>query len=143
MYSKQPLLRPVTSIVGTRGGRADGRGLVLVLPGDRAGKQPLPSLVATVVGTRGGGADGRGPFACPLWGSSRRVGQAQGPHVRSTAPLVPTTIIKRGDGNEHRTSSAAWEIRVTGTPGTWWHGRGLESAGYAIATPCGYQAAAC
>src|SRR5437660_448782 len=72
-----------------------------------------------------------------------RDGQAQGPHVRSTAPLVPTTIIKRGDGNEHRTSSAAWEIRVTGTPGTWWHGGGLESAGYAIATPCGYQAAAC
>src|SRR5207248_6997530 len=65
------------------------------------------------------------------------------PPVRSTAPLVPTTIIKRGDGNEHRTSSAAWEIRVTGTPGTWWHGGGLESAGYAIATPCGYQAAAC
>src|SRR5947209_9065198 len=122
-----------------------GGGLVLVLPGDRAGKQPLPSLVATVVGTRGGGADGRGPCACPPLEieQASRDGQAQGPHVRSTAPLVPTTIIKRGDGNEHRTSSAAWEIRVTGTPGTWWHGGGLESAGYAIATPCGYQAAAC
>src|SRR5947199_1003719 len=111
MYSKQPLLRPVTAVVGTRGGGADGRGPCACPPGERAGKQGRTST--------------------------------RPPPVRSTAPLVPTTIIKRGDGNEHRTSSADWEIRVTGTPGTWWHGGGLESAGYAIATPCGYQAAAC
>src|SRR5437588_2950791 len=84
MYSKQPLLRPVTSIVGTRGGRADGRGLVLVLPGDRAGKQPLPSLVATVVGTRGGGADGRGPCACP---PGDRAGKQGRTSTRPPRPL--------------------------------------------------------
>src|SRR5437763_11805002 len=92
MYSKQPLLRPVTSIVGTRGGGADGRGPCACPPLgiERAsrtgmhGKQPLPSLVATVVGTRGGGADGRGPCACP---PGDRAGKQGRTSTRPPRPL--------------------------------------------------------
>src|SRR6266567_9245475 len=150
MYSKQPLLRPVTAIVGTRGGGADGRGPCACPPlrieevgrTGMHGKQPLSSLVAAVVGTRGGGADVGGPCACPRWVVEKvRRTSTRPPRPLHTTHCPYNSNKKRGDGDEHRTSSAAWEIRVTGTPGTWWHGGGLESAGYAITTPCSYQAA--
>src|SRR5204862_4361429 len=51
-------------------------------------------MIGRSVGTRGGGADGRGPScACPLHKATRHGGQAQGPHIRPTSPLVPTNLV--------------------------------------------------